>query len=291
MSDSPYIQDVNLENFVQVVIEGSQSVPVLVDFWADWCQPCQMLMPILAKLADEYKGKFILAKCDTDANQQIAMQLGVRSLPTVKLFVNGQPVDEFMGAQPESEVRAFLDKHIDSGSVAGDAVSLAEQAMALFDAGDTAGANALINAELESNPENSDAWLALAQLALSSGELDKVNVALDKLPPDVRKQPEAARISGLARFSEVADQTVDFASLRQAVEDNSAESAGRFQFAIHSLLKGDAEIALQQLLVLLQRDPQWNDGEARKSLIAVFDVLGSDPLVSTYRRKMASLVL
>lgn len=289
MSDSPYIQEINLENFVQVVIEGSQHVPVLVDFWADWCQPCQMLMPILAKLADEYQGKFILAKCDTDANQQIAMQLGVRSLPTVKLFVNGQPVDEFMGAQPEGEVRAFLDKHIEGGPA--EQADLMSQVMELFEAGNTVGANALINAELEKHPDNTDAWLALAQLALASGELEKVNIALDKLPADVRNKPEAARIAGLAKFSEVADHDVDYLTLRHAADSGSIDSPGRFQYAIHSLLQGDAETALQQLLTLLQRDPQWNDGEARKSLIAVFDVLGSDPLVSTYRRKMASLIL
>ncbi len=96
------IKDSTQDTFMADVIEGSKEVPVLVDFWADWCQPCQMLMPILAKLADEYQGKFILAKCDTDANQEIAMQLGIRSLPTVKLFVDGQPVDEFMGTKPES---------------------------------------------------------------------------------------------------------------------------------------------------------------------------------------------
>ena len=290
MSDSPYIQDVDLQNFVQVVIEGSKSVPVLVDFWADWCQPCQMLMPILAKLADEYQGKFILAKCDTEANQEIAMQLGIRSLPTVKLFVNGQPVDEFMGAKPESEVRAFLDTHIEGGSGV-EAVSLSEQAMALFDAGDTQGANALINTEIEKNPESADAWLALAQLAMASGEFDKVSLALEKMPAEARKQPEAARIAGMLKFSEVVDANTDINTLRQAVEDGSIDSAGRHQFAIACLMQGDAELALQQLLVLLQRDSQWNDNEARKSLIAVFDVLGDDPLVGVYRRKMASVLL
>lgn len=288
MSESPFIHEVTLENFMQVVIEGSKNVPVLVDFWADWCQPCQALMPVLAKLAEEYQGKFILAKVDTDANQEIGKQLGIRSLPTVKLFINGQPVDEFIGAQPESAVREFLGKHI--ATTSNEADSLQDKAMALFDAGDTEGANTLINDALEKDPKNSEAWLALAQLALASGEYDKVNIALDKLPEDERKKPEATRIAGALKFSQIADQSIDLKTLAKQAEDNSINSQDRYQFAIHSLLQGGAEQALQQLLLLLQKDPQWNDGEARKSLISVFDVLGTDPLVSQYRRKMFNLL-
>ncbi len=289
MSDSPFIQEVTLANFMQVVVEGSKNVPVLVDFWADWCQPCQVLMPILAKLADEYQGAFTLAKVDTEANREIAMQLGIRSLPTVKLFVDGQPVAEFMGAQPESEVRAFLDRYVQAVTRE-EPVSLLEQAVAMVDAGDTQGANRLINSELEKNPDNTDAWLALAQLALGSGEYDKVGVALDKLPEEQRNKPEAARIAGLLKFSEVADHDVDFDALQRRIDSGSIDSAERYQFAILCLLRGSAEQALQQLLLLLQNAPDWNDGEAQKSLIAVFDVLGSDPLVSRYRRKMFNLL-
>lgn len=285
MSDSPYIQEVNLDNFVQVVIEGSKTVPVLVDFWADWCQPCKTLMPILAKLAEEYRGKFILAKVDTEANREIAMQLGIRSLPTVKLFMDGQPVGEFTGAQPESEVRAFLDKYIQPGDDA-EPLSLLEQATAMFDAGDAQGANKLINRELEKNPENADAWLALAQLALASGEYDKVEVALGKLPTDQRKKPEATKIAGLLKFAEVAGPDIDYDTLQKNFDSGSIDSEGRYQLAIHNLMQGSAERALQQLLLLQQHAPDWSDGEAQKSLIAVFDVLGTDPLVAVYRRKM-----
>ena len=291
MSDSPYIQDVTLENFVDVVVEGSRTVPVLVDFWADWCQPCQMLMPILAKLADEYQGRFILAKCDTDANQEIAMQLGIRSLPTVKLFVNGQPVDEFMGAQPEGQVREFLDRYVEAAGVGeGPSGSLSEQALALFDAGDTQGANALINAELEQNPDSVPAWLALAQLALAAGEFDKVQQALDKLPDDERNKPEAARIAGMLKFSGVVDSNMDFGALKAGAASDSLEPQERYQYAIHCLMQGNPVEALDQLLLLLQRAPDWNDGEAQKSLISVFDVLGDDPLVGKYRRKMFNLL-
>jgi len=289
MSDSPFIQEVNLENFMQVVVEGSKTVPVLVDFWADWCQPCHMLMPILAKLADEYQGAFILAKVDTEANREIATQLGIRSLPTVKLFVDGQPVAEFMGALPESEVRAFLDKHVEAVKRE-EPASLLEQAMAMVDAGDTQAANQLINSELEINPDNADAWLALAQLALGNGEYDKVGTALDKLPAEQRNKPEAARIAGLLKFGEIADHDVDFDALQQRIDSDAIDSEERYQFAIHCLLRGSAEQALQQLLTLLQSEPDWNDGEAKKSLIAVFDVLGTDPLVSRYRRKMFNLL-
>lgn len=289
MSDSPFIQNVSIENFLQVVIEGSKSVPVLVDFWADWCQPCKTLMPILAKLAEEYQGAFMLAKVDTEANQEIAMQLGIRSLPTVKLFIDGQPVAEFTGAQPESEVRAFLNKYVKTVEDV-EPLSLLEQAMAMVDAGDTPAANSLINRELEKNPQNAQAWLALAQLALAGGEYDKVGTALDKLSEQERNKPEAARIAGLLKFSETADPDTDFNALRKSVDSDSIDSQGRYQYAIHNLLQGSSEQALQQLLLLLQRAPDWNDGEAQKSLIAVFDVLGTDPLVARYRRKMFNLL-
>ena len=117
MADSPYIVDVTRENFESVILHGSMQGPVLVDFWADWCEPCKTLMPILAKLADEYQGAFTLAKVDTEANQEIAAQLGIRSLPTVKLIINGAIADEFTGALPEGEVRAFLEKHIGAAAV------------------------------------------------------------------------------------------------------------------------------------------------------------------------------
>ena len=231
----------------------------------------------------------MLAKVDTEANQENAMQLGIRSVPTVKLFIDGQPIAEFTGAQPEGEVRAFLNKYVVVGTPV-EPPSLLEQAMAMADSGDTQAANLLINSELEKNPENAQAWLALAQLALAGGEYDKVGAALDKLPEQDRKKPEAVRIAGLLKFSELADPDTDFNALRQSVDSDSIDSEGRYQYAIHSLLQGSAEQALQQLLLLLQHAPDWNDGEAQKSLIAVFDVLGTDPLVSRYRRKMFNLL-
>ena len=291
MSDPLYIHDVDLQNFMQVVVEGSKTVPVLVDFWADWCQPCQILMPILSKLADEYQGQLILAKCNADANQEIAMQLGIRSLPTVKLFVDGQPVDEFMGAKSESEVRAFLTRYIEPCNGTDNAQgSLIERAMALFENGEPEAANALVNQALENDAENADAWLALAQLSLANGELDKASTALGNLPEAHKNSAEASRLKGLLKFNEVADHNVDFGALQQQVGNDTIDSPNRFQFAIHSLLKGDAQRALDQLLLLMLRDPHWHDGEAQKSLITIFEVLGSDPLVGQYRRKMFNLL-
>ena len=139
MTQSQYIYEVDTENYGRIVVEGSRSVPVLVDFWAEWCQPCKLLMPILARLAEAYQGKFILAKINTEEQQAIAAEFGIRSIPTVKLFRHGEPVDEFMGALPESEIRAFLDRHIPRESD-----QLVAQADQLIQAGKTEQAVKLI---------------------------------------------------------------------------------------------------------------------------------------------------
>ncbi|HDK37520.1 MAG TPA: thioredoxin, partial [Thiolapillus brandeum] len=151
MDNSPYIVEITNDNYQTAVLEQSHKVPVLVDFWASWCQPCQMLMPVLANLAEQYQGKFILAKINTEEQQELAAQFGIRSIPTVKLFRNGDPVDEFAGALPESEIRKFLEKHISRESDA-----MVDQAEQLLLQGDLENALKLLQQAKQTDPENSN---------------------------------------------------------------------------------------------------------------------------------------
>ena len=157
MADSPFIYEIDETNYEQIVIQGSHQVPVLVDFWASWCQPCQMLMPVLAKMADEFQGRFILAKINTEEQQALAGQFGIRSIPTVKLFLQGAEIDEFAGALPETEIRAFLDRHLPRESDG--AVAAAEQLCA---AGDVQGALDALAPAQATDPDNPRVLTVLA---------------------------------------------------------------------------------------------------------------------------------
>ena len=167
MSESPYIHNVSMQNFQQLVLETSMQKPVLVDFWADWCQPCQTIMPMLAKLADEYAGKFELAKVNADEQQELAAHFGIKSLPTMKLFFQGQIVDERMGAVPESEIRAMLDKHIVSESD-----QFMQAAMQAYQQGQTEQALELLNHALAKDPDNAQLKVTIAQMVYAQGDSD-----------------------------------------------------------------------------------------------------------------------
>ncbi len=287
MAETPYIIDVNEENFVQVVMEGSQQVPVVVDFWADWCNPCQMLMPILAKLAEEYQGAFILAKVNSDQNQNLAAQLGVRSLPTVKVFKAGQPVDEFMGALPESEVRAFLDKHIEAVASAPD--NRVAEAMQTFDNGDTEGAKAILVEAYNEDQTNTETALALGQVCMATADYDSAELILKSLSEDAARLPEALRLKGLLTLSQADTSDKDLAILGEELA-KSDDSETRYHYSIKLALSGQVEEAMDSLMSLMAKNREFGDDGARKCLITLFDILGTDPIVSKYRRKMFNLL-
>ena len=295
MTDSPYIVQLDEENFMQVVVEGSDNQPVLVDFWADWCGPCKSLMPILEKLAVEYNGAFILAKLDTEAHPNIAQQLGIRSLPTVKLFKDRQLVDEFMGALPESEVRTFLDKHVtpvdaaaDTDADAGDQRVMT--AMALFDQGQVDEARALLQAAQADNPEDTEVLLALGQICVSTGDLDTAESCLKALSEEAREGKQGRRLAGIVEMARENDSTESVQNLRATLEKDPGSSETRYQLAIAESLAGNVQSAMDHLLKLVQTDPDYNDGAPRTKLLALFNVLGDDPLAGQYRRKLFALL-
>ncbi|MEJ2309681.1 MAG: thioredoxin [Gammaproteobacteria bacterium] len=284
MADSPYIVEVTAENFQSVILEGSMQQPVLIDFWASWCQPCQALMPVLAKLADEYAGKFILAKINTEEQQAIAAQFQIRSIPAVKLVHEGRLVDEFAGALPEAEIRAFLDKHIPQE--ASEADNSIEQAYALLMQGQSDAAATLIQQALDADPQNPQAIIAFAKLKATLGEMDAARAALDTLPQEEQDKPEVAAMRAQMVFDKVASGAPALDDLNAMLLADENNSEARYQLAAQLVMHNQLEPALEHLLTLMRKDRAWGDDAARKAMIQVFDILGDHPITKKYRTRM-----
>lgn len=284
MSQSPYIVDITPENFAQV-IHASERVPVLVDFWADWCQPCKQLMPVLAQLADDYQGRFFLAKLNTEQHQELAAQFGIRSIPNCKLFINGQVVDEFSGALPETAVREFLDKHLPRPSD-----GLVDQArQALLD-GDAETALAVLQQAKIEDPGNVRIDITIAQTHAAAGDAVSALAVLDALPPEQQDDTEVQALRGHLHFEAEAAGLPDPATLAKRLAADEHDSEARYQTAIHQVLQQDYEGALQILLELMRDDRGYGDDAARKTMLKIFDLLGEDPLAARYRSRMFTLL-
>ncbi|MBM7062757.1 thioredoxin [Pseudomonas sp. UL073] len=285
MSDSPYIFDIaGAASFDQLVIQNSFHKPVLVDFWADWCAPCKALMPLLAKITEEYRGELLLAKVNCDIEQDIVARFGIRSLPTVVLFKDGQPVDGFAGAQPESAIRTLLEPHVQlPAPEAGDPLVAAQE---LFAAGRFAEAENLLKQLLGEDNSNAAALILYARCLAERGELGEAATVLDAVKGDEHKQALAAAKAQLTFLRQVADLP-DAAELKSRLAQNAGDDEASYQLAIHQLALQQYEAALDALLKLFVRNRSYADGLPHKTLLQVFDLLGSDhPLVIAYRRKL-----
>lgn len=284
MSQTPYIFDVTSANFEQAVLENSFHKPVLVDFWAEWCAPCKALMPLLAKITEEYQGELLLAKVNCDIEQDVVARFGVRSLPTVVLFKDGQPVDGFAGAQPESAIRAMLQPHVQMPA-APEADRL-EIAQGLFTEGRIGEAQDLLKQLLADDNENAAALILYARCLAERGELGEAETVLDAVKGDEHKQALAGARAQLT-FLRQATELPEVADLKSRLAQNPDDDEAAYQLAIQQLARQQHEAALDGLLKLFVRNRGYAEGLPHKTLLQVFDLLGSDhPLVASYRRKL-----
>jgi len=282
--DTPYIFDATTATFDQMVIENSFHKPVLVDFWAEWCAPCKVLMPLLAQIAESYQGELLLAKVDCDAEQDIVARFGIRSLPTVVLFKDGQPVDGFAGAQPESQIRALLEPHVQMPPPA--AADPLQTAQEMFAASHFAEAEAVLQTVLTEDNTNAAALILYARCLAERGELTEARAVLDAVKDDDHKAALAGAKAQLTFLGE-AKALPDAADLKSRLAQNPQDDEAAHQLAIHQLSRQQYDAALEGLLKLFIRNRNYNEGQPHKTLLQVFDLLGNDhPLVTTYRRKL-----
>jgi putative thioredoxin len=278
---SEHALDVGLADFQQNVLEESKQRPVVVDFWAPWCGPCKSLKPILEKLAAEYGGKFLLAKINSDDNQELAARYNVRGIPSVKAFVNGEAVDEFSGALPESEVRAFLDRLVPSP-----ADELRAQAAELRLAGDMSAALQKLADASRIDPADVGVRIDAAEIMLDLNEADETRRLIAGLADDA--DPRVPQLKARLKFMGAAAE--DEAALRARVAANENDLEARLKLANLLVAAGQYEAGMDQLLEIVRRDRGYEDDIGRKTLLSVFDLLGGGELVSRYRRMLSSLL-
>ncbi len=242
-------------------------------------------MPVLARLAEEYQGKFLLAKLNTEQEQEIAAQFGIRSIPNVKLFRNGQPVDEFMGALPERAVREFLDRHLPRESDA--TVQRAQQQLA---AGDADAAIALLNEARDADPENPKITVMLARALADKGNTAAAEAAIGSLPANQQATPEVAALKSHLFFAGQVAGAPAVPELEARLDADPDDHEARFQLALRRVVEQDYDAAVELLLELMRMDRSFGDDAGRRGLLQVFELLGDEPRVSRYRSRMASLL-
>jgi putative thioredoxin len=284
------IRDTSERTFVTDVIEASREVPVLVDFWAPWCGPCRQLTPLLEKAVREAKGAVRLVKINIDENKRIAAQLRIQSIPAVYAFRNGQPVDGFVGAMKESEIRDFI-KRLAGNTGPSPVDELLAIAAEAFDAGDLGTAAQAYARILGEEPQNPAALGGIAKCYLASGDIDRARQTLQLVPPEHQGNEAIVALAAQIKLRDQAPADDNLSTLKARVEASPTNLQARFELAGALAGAGQSEPAIEEYLEILRRDRNWNDGAARQQLLTLFDALGAaDPIVKTGRRKLSNLL-
>ena len=288
------IKDTTEAAFMADVVEQSQTVPVIVDFWAPWCGPCKTLGPILETAVRAAKGAVKMVKVDVDQAQGIAGQLQIQSIPTVYAFFKGQPIDGFQGAQPESEIKAFVDRVIKAGGgdSPGDgldeAVAAAEDMLVEGAANDAA---QTFSAVLGEDAQHAGAYGGLVRAHIAMGELEQAEAVLNGAPAEISKAPELEAAFAQLELARQAEGAGPLDELKSAVEGDPDNHQARFELAQAMHANGDVQGAVDQLLDLFRRDRDWNEGAAKTQLFTIFEALKpDDPVMLNGRRKLSSMI-